>query len=311
MKLQELANNSQVKQITKIMESYFGDNFSFHRLTREQAMKMLSRVRSMIKEQRASSSLHTSEQNPAYLKLIMMEQALKAQAAQPAQKNQPYVQGQQQAQGPASPVYRGNVVQNVQDVRQATQGQTGTTTMLPGQAAGKIIPGGGATNAQQQQQQQNIPQSTVREAKKKRRIREASELQQAQVVLASQDMIDQIQGMLEDVSELQFKDLPALVDQAKAEVGPGNATQFQQAATQALTGLLQALQQGKAAMEGAQGALTGQAPVPIAGAEAGATPTGEVPAGEAPTTGEEEMPAPAEAEPEPAPSGRALGRGRR
>ena len=42
-----------------------------------------------------------------------------------------------------------------------------------------------------------------------RRLNE-SEVQQAQVVLAAQDMVDKMQGMLEDVSELQFKELPAL-----------------------------------------------------------------------------------------------------
>lgn len=291
MKLQELANTSQVKKVTQILESYFNQKFEFSRLSPMQAKSMLGRVQKMLKEQRTSSELHTSERNPAYLKLIMMEQALQARLNE-------YTAGEQQT-GPAEPVVRGANPQEMSQRRQAQSGLGGTSTQPPGQAAAKIVRG----------------KQNVQELKKQKKLREASELQQAQVVLASQDMIDQLQGMIEDVSEMQFKDLPALVDQAKAEVGPGNATQFQQAATQALAGLLQSIQQGKAAMEGAQGALTGQTPVPIAGAEgpaeAGAMPGGEeagaMPAGEAPA-GEE---APAPAEPEPAPSGRALGRGRR
>jgi hypothetical protein len=51
------------------------------------------------------------------------------------------------------------------------------------------------------------------ESKIARRLREASEVQQAQVVLASQDMVDQVQKMSEQISAMQFKDLPALVDQ--------------------------------------------------------------------------------------------------
>jgi hypothetical protein len=39
-----------------------------------------------------------------------------------------------------------------------------------------------------------------------------SEVQQAQVVLAAQDMVDKMQSMLEDTTEMQFKELPALVD---------------------------------------------------------------------------------------------------
>lgn len=306
MKLQELANTSQVKQVTQILESYFNKNFEFDRLTRPQAAKMLSRVQRMIKEQRSSSGLHTSEQNPAYLKLIMMEQALKAKVQEVNTsievKKNPSIPGQQVTTGPAKSIMKGASVQQAAQTRQMQQGRTGTTTMPPGQKAGTIIKG------------QITGQQQVQELKRHRGLREASELQQAQVVLASQDMIDQLQGMIEDVSEMQFKDLPALIDQAKSEVGPGNATQFQQAATQALAALLQAVQQGKSAMEGAQAALTGQAPVPIAGTEAGAAPAGEMSTGEEMPGGEmpgEEMPAPVEAEPEAAPSGRTLGRGRR
>jgi hypothetical protein len=94
----------------------------------------------------------------------------------------------------------------------------------------------------------------------RRRLRE-SELQSAQVVLAAQDMIDRIQKMLEEVSEMQFKDLPALTDSIKNDMGIDQATQFQSASAAALTQLLQGLQQGKTQMEAAQGTLTGQAPV--------------------------------------------------
>jgi hypothetical protein len=74
-------------------------------------------------------------------------------------------------------------------------------------------------------------------------------------------MIDRIQKMLEEVSEMQFKDLPALTDSIKNDMGIDQATQFQSASAAALTQLLQSLQQGKTQMEAAQGTLTGQAPV--------------------------------------------------
>jgi hypothetical protein len=88
-----------------------------------------------------------------------------------------------------------------------------------------------------------------------------SEIQTAQVVLAAQDMVDRIQGMMEDISEMQFKDLPALVNSIKNDMGVDQATQFQTQASAALSNLLTAVQAGKTEMEGAQGVLTGQAPV--------------------------------------------------
>jgi type VI protein secretion system component VasK len=118
----------------------------------------------------------------------------------------------------------------------------------------------------------------------RKRLQE-SEVQQAQVVLASQDMVDQVQKMLEQVSAMQFKDLPALVDQVKNQVGVDQAMQFNTDASAALTGMIQNLQASKQQLEGALGVVTGQAPV-VPGEEMGV---------EMPDTGEEvpaELPAP-------------------
>jgi hypothetical protein len=121
----------------------------------------------------------------------------------------------------------------------------------------------------------------------KQRLQEASEVQQAQVVLASQDMVDQVQGMSEDISAMQFKDRPAIVDQIKNEVGVDQAMQFNTDATAALSGLLQNLQTAKTQLEAALGVVTGQAPV-VPGADMGADLGAEMPA-ELPAPGEEEI----------------------
>jgi hypothetical protein len=96
--------------------------------------------------------------------------------------------------------------------------------------------------------------------KKGRRLAE-SEVQQAQVILASQDMVDQVQKMVEQVTSLQFKDLPALVDQIRNQIGYEQATKFNADATAALGGMVQNLQTSKTQLEAAMGTVTGQAPV--------------------------------------------------
>jgi hypothetical protein len=100
-----------------------------------------------------------------------------------------------------------------------------------------------------------------------RRLNE-SEIQQAQVVLAAQDMVDKMQAMLEDVSELQFKELPALVDSIKNQVGVDQAAQFNADATAALTGLLQNIQGAKQQLDAALNVVTGAAPAGAAAAGA-------------------------------------------
>jgi hypothetical protein len=96
-----------------------------------------------------------------------------------------------------------------------------------------------------------------------RRLAE-SEVQQAQVILASQDMVDQVQKMVEQVTSLQFKDLPALVDQIRNQIGYEQATKFNADATAALGGMVQNLQTSKTQLEAAMGTVTGQAPVDAA-----------------------------------------------
>jgi len=111
------------------------------------------------------------------------------------------------------------------------------------------------------------------EARLRRRLREENELQKSQTILAMQDMVDRIQKMTEDVSEMQFKDLPAIVQTLKNEGNQDQATQLQTSTSAALTQLLQSLQEGKTQMEQSQGILTGQASQ-IPGMDAGAAPGG-------------------------------------
>ena len=270
MKLQELAVANPTKQAARVFESYFGKTLSFDSVSAQQARGMLRRVRDTIAEHRRTPEFHRSEQNPAYLKLVVMEQALAARV-------------QEQAVGmstASTAAGTGAYVNNMPDAQ---------------------------NEAQQRQQQKRAVDEAIREKQKelaelqrqkammerrqnlRSRLQEASEVQQAQVVLASQDMVDQVQGMSEDISAMQFKDLPALVDQIKNEVGVDQAAQFNTDATAALSGLLQNLQAAKQQLETALGVVTGQAPVvPGADVTADAGLGGEMPA-ELPAPGEEEI----------------------
>jgi hypothetical protein len=144
-----------------------------------------------------------------------------------------------------------------------------------------------------------------------------SEVQQAQVVLAAQDMVDKMQSMLEDTTEMQFKELPALVDSIRNQIGMEQATQFNTDVTAALQGLVQNLQGAKQQLETALGVVTGQ-PAALDTSMAASGMGGEVPP---PVPGEEmgaemgaeigaDVGAEMDAE-EPAPAGAALGRARR
>jgi hypothetical protein len=297
MKLQELAAANPTKQTAKVFESYFGQAIALDRLNRQKAQTMLNSVRGLIREHRATAKFHHSEKNPAYLKLVMLEQALTARVAEADMAPVGATAGTAAVQDPAK--QRAMMGLQQQQKHKQLQDQI--------KQADEQIKQLTAQKADLQKQM-NMP---AMESRRQRRLREASEIQQAQVVLASQDMVDQVQKMSEQVSAMQFKDLPALIDQIKNEVGVDQATQFNGDASAALSGLLQNLQGAKQQLEAALGVVTGQAPT-VPGEDQGAVPDmgAELPS-ELPAPGEEEVNVDADIEEPAAPASSALGRGRR
>ena len=298
MKLNELAVTRPTQQIAKVFESHFDQRIPFDSMNRNQLHSMYRKVRGTLNEVRATSARHNSEKNPAYLKLMMMEQAL------------------------AEKIYE-------DEMAAAVPGAAGVN---PQQAAAMAV--------KQKMDQKKQLETELADAKKQvvdlqnqlnsvntsttvqewRRRAQANgyylsegEVQQAQVVLAAQDMVDKMQSMIEDSTEMQFKELPALVDSIKNQIGPDQAAQFNNDAQAALSGLVQNLQGSKQQLEQALGVVTGQGPVP--GADAGMTPPGGDMGLAGPAPGEEEvgvaaeLPAPEEAG--AAAPAAALGRGRR
>ena len=293
MKLQELSAPTPSKQIAKVFESYFGNRISFDQLTRGQTQAMLGKVRGILGEHRKTSARHSSEQDPRYLQLVMMEQAL---ATRLQENVMPPTPGATPAAG-GQPAVAGAIAKDPKLAAALKKSAAGQSLNPEEQ---KLVAGAA------------MMQAESRFRRMARRLNE-SEVQQAQVVLAAQDMVDKMQGMLEDVTELQFKELPALVDSIKNQVGIDQATRFNTDATAALAGLVQNLQGAKAALDQALGVVTGQAPAPDAGMASpapGAVDPAAGMAAPAPGMGGE-MPPEVPAEPEAAAGGAGLGRARR
>ena len=230
MKLKDLAQPQQTKQTARVFESYFGQAVNFSGLNRGQAKSMLHRVRGLINEHRRQPDFHRSEQNPTYLKLVMMEQGLAARLKEAET----------------------TMVQTATDDAKARALATAQQQQKKREIQDQIKQHQDAIRDLQQQMNNPLTMEA------RRGLREASEVQQAQVVLASKDMVDQVQKMLEQVTAIQYKDLPALVDQINSEVGQAQGQQFNNDATAALSGLTQNLQGAKQQLEAALGVVTGQ-----------------------------------------------------
>jgi NCAIR mutase (PurE)-related protein len=240
MKLQELAA-SPTKQAAKVFESYFGGRIRLNTISRRQTRNLLGRVRGLVQEHRRTPEFHKSEKNPTYLKLIMLEQVLTKKMHEDAMP-----------MAGAIPATTSNPAQAQQERKKALADQiTAITKQIEEMNKQKAA----------LQQAMNNPSAVAMENRKHNRLYrrlQESEIQQAQVVLAAQDMVDRVQKMLEDVTSMQFKDLPALCDQVKNEVGVEQSVQFNTDANAALGGLVQNLQASKQQLEQALGVVTGQ-----------------------------------------------------
>lgn len=90
-----------------------------------------------------------------------------------------------------------------------------------------------------------------------RMVVENEEVEKSQVILAAQEMVDSIQKMVEQVSDMLVKELPAVTDGVNSEVGTEQGEQFNTTMTEALSALQGALTQAKASIQGGLGIITG------------------------------------------------------
>jgi hypothetical protein len=235
MKLQDLESSS-VQKSQKVFESYFEKKIDLTAITQEKAIEMLTKVRKAISEHRNGKQLHTSQNNPAYLKALFMEQALESrlnEAPPPAG-----IVRQVDMADPATRV----AIDKASKGMNLTPGEQAIVSTIATQALGRT------------------EGKKYKKKKGEKKVME-SEVQQAQVVLAAQDMVDRVQGMIEDITEMEYKDLPALVESIRNEIGTNEAQSYRENATTSLEGLVEALQNAKAQLESAQSVLTGQEPV--------------------------------------------------
>lgn len=181
MKLTEF-NLKPITVAKKALKEHFNTELKLENLSLYETERMMRKVNNLMNEMRQTNSAQSTEKNPAYLKLVFMEQAL----------NHHY------GELKALPLYNTRIVL------------------------------------------------------------ENEEVEKSQVILAAQEMVDAIQKMVEQVSDMLVKELPAVVDGVNSEVGTNEGQQFEQQTTEALTTLQAALTQAKGTMNGALGTITGQ-----------------------------------------------------
>ena len=177
MKLTELANNRSYA--AKALKEQYEIPFNVGRMSMSSTRTMLTKVRGLINESKQST--YSQGSDPAYMKLVFMEQALK---------------------------------DHMYDLK-------------------------------------NAPRSHI--------VFENEEVEKSQVVLAAQDLVDQVQKMLEDIGQMQVKELPALVSSIESEIGVNESQTYNNEVSGQLDTLSASLKEASSALKNALNGLTGQA----------------------------------------------------
>ena len=81
--------------------------------------------------------------------------------------------------------------------------------------------------------------------------------------MAAQDMVDRIQGMLEDVGEMLNEELPPLTDSLRRSAGADAAGSFNSSAGETLNSLLEACRSSRETMANSVAGLSGGEPTPM------------------------------------------------
>jgi hypothetical protein len=235
MKLTDIQPKTDAKFINRVINSYFASKVDVPSLKEGNARTMLTKVKALIKETKSTSKFHTSEKSSAYLQLLMMEQALTAQLTE---------YGADSARYQSGTAYTNPTSSVMANIKPEDEEEEDDVEEACGSKHKKKTEGAYG------------PKKKMKESK----LTE-SEVETAQVVLAAQDMVDKIAGWMENVADMQYKDLPSLVEMMRNEVGVNEAQTFLDSQTATLSGLLVALEQAKADATAAMAPLTGESVV--------------------------------------------------
>jgi hypothetical protein len=89
-------------------------------------------------------------------------------------------------------------------------------------------------------------------------LNEEVDVEQAEVVMAVRALADDIQNQIERISDMMNKDVPAIADQMRAEMGAGQSQTFVDTVSGLLSQHLEACKGVKAGLDGQVGGLTGE-----------------------------------------------------
>lgn len=287
MKLTDIAPISSDVLNSKMREK-LGWNIKTENLSVKDAEVMLESVNGKLNAVRSSSKVHASEKDPNYTGMLMAQQVLENYISEAKKAKNPYAVGMAQAMKSTGdePPLKKSTIKKAHDIAKKVKANESTDDVEEGnefsgalaaaKKAGKdsFKVGGKTYKVNEAELKLKKSKKTETKHKKSKKIDESidaairrmineDEVTQAQSVMAAKDMVDSLQGMLEDISKMVNEELPPLTDSIRSNIGDAQATSFQSSVQQTLNDLLSQVQGARESVNNAVLGLTGQAPAPV------------------------------------------------
>lgn len=231
-----MSAKASLKQMNKIMESRFGFKIDYAKMTPEKAEKMIGIIDEAISKVKASTASHTAQQDPKYMEMVMVKESVSK-----------YMKDYKPANAPmqkASP--------KMQEIKTSVAKQTlsemysGKNRQLVSRVADLVASG------------KPVPSKYMEAFQPLFKMLKESEAGQAEVILATKDVVDTMQDMIEDLSRMINEELPPLTDSIRDQVGSEQAEAYNAAANAALSGLLDGVKAARESMDSAARAVAGE-----------------------------------------------------
>jgi hypothetical protein len=256
MNLTELAEQDTSAKYANTYKAQFGVDIDLDSLTLEETSKLLIKSHGLISEYRHSHKFHTSQTDSSYMQMIMLEETLTAKVHELKEAGDPGSFGGNNKNTGKSmkPIIPGQMTgEYANALKKTAMGED-----ISAKEYKKLKKRGISESLLDVLDNKNTARAFMRKIVESKRVLTEDEVSSAQVVLAAQDMVDRVQKMVEDMVDLQHKDVPALADTMKTEIGVDQATQFKDTMSAALQTLSDTLTVTKEQMDGAVAIVTGE-----------------------------------------------------
>lgn len=265
MKLTELGNFSSSK-LAQRLEQKFGYKLKTGALSEAKAKELLARLNKNIAEYKKKNGHLLSETNPQYTQLLVMRDSVmkhmeEAKASEKKEDKKDKAEKKMKKESIDVRALRRAVELSESADRVPSRYLKGLKELIK-----------------------------LAESMKRRSLLAEGELEKSQAILAARDLVDRLQGMLEDVSSMVNEELPPLVDIVRDQISPEAAATFNSEVSGQLSSLLDTVRQTRTAVDLSTRALTGEQPAAMpgampaggpaagpAGAAAGAPPAPDMP----------------------------------